>query len=139
MTSSMWSERYKAQEQRLDVLKATLREEAACVLLGGEHDRWDLEVRGGFFGAARLLMGVEDHGGGQLVRLRCWPYIPTRGPVLTVGFAALSLGALHDDAWPAAAVLGLVALLSAVRTLEQCGAAMATITRGLRRLMDERA
>ena len=139
VTSSMWSERYKAQEQRLDVLKATLREEAACVLLGGEHDRWDLEVRGGFFGAARLLMGVEDHGGGQLVRLRCWPYIPTRGPVLTVGFAALSLGALHDDAWPAAAVLGLVALLSAVRTLEQCGAAMATITRGLRRLMDERA
>src|SRR5881296_45399 len=139
VTSSMWSERYKAQEQRLDVLKATLREEAACVLLGGEHDRWDLEVRGGFFGAARLLMGVEDHGGGQLVRLRCWPYVPTRGPVLTVGFAALSLGALHDDAWPAAAVLGLVALLSAVRTLEQCGAAMATITRGLRRLMDERA
>jgi GT2 family glycosyltransferase len=139
VTSSMWSERWQAQEQRLEFLKATLREEAACVLLGGEHDRWDLAVRSGFFGGARLLMGVEDHAGGQLVRLRWWPYVPALGPVLTVGFAALTLGALHDDAWPAAAVLGLVALLFAVRTLEQCGAAMATITRGLRRLKDERA
>ena len=139
VTSSMWSERWQAQEQRLEFLKATLREEAACVLLGGEHDRWDLAVRSGFFGGARLLMGVEDHGGGQLVRLRWWPYVPAFGPVLTVGFAVLALGALHDDAWPAAAVLGLVALLFAVRTLEQCGAAMATITRGLGRLSDERA
>src|SRR3989454_10523477 len=103
-------------------------------LRGGEHDRWDLEVRCGFFGAARLLMGVEDHGGGQFVRLRLWPDVPAWSPILTVGFAALALGAFHDHAWPAAAVLGLGALLLALRTLEQSTAAMATITRGLRRL-----
>jgi hypothetical protein len=79
-------------------------------------------------------MGVEDHGGGQLVRLRLWPVVPARGPVLTVGFAALALDALHDHAWLAAAVLGVVALLLAQCTLKQCTAAMATITRGLRRL-----
>src|SRR2546426_6284757 len=38
-------------------------------LRGGEHDRWDLEVRCGFFGAARLLMGVEDHGDRKSTRL----------------------------------------------------------------------
>src|SRR5947208_409681 len=48
--------------------------------------------------------------------------------------AALALGALHDRPWPAAAVLGLLALLLALRVLQQCTAAMATIARGQRRL-----
>ena len=130
----MWSEHWQAPDQRLNSIAAALRTEGGCVLRGGEHDRWDLEVRCGFFGAARLLMGVEDHGGGQLVRLRSWPNVPVRGPALTVGFAALAFGALHDHAWPATAVLGLVALLLALRTLQQCTAAMATITRGLKQL-----
>src|SRR5437773_11015551 len=117
VTSSMWSERYKAQEQRLDVLKATLREEAACVLLGGRHDRWDLEVRGGFLGAARLLLGVEEHPGGhQMLRLRWWPDVPARGPLLTLAFALLARSALHDQAWVAMALLGLGAAFFAWRT-----------------------
>src|SRR2546429_523414 len=48
-------------------------------------DCWDLEVRGGFFGAARLLLAVEDHPGGQLVRLRSWPDVPARGPLFMLG------------------------------------------------------
>jgi len=134
VTTSTWSERWQAPDRRLNSIAAALQAEGGCVLRGGEHDRWDLEVRCGFFGAARLLMGVEDHGGGQFVRLRLWPNVPAWGPVLTVCFAALALGAFHDHAWPAAAVLGLIALLLALRTLQQCTAAMATITRGLRRL-----
>jgi hypothetical protein len=134
VTTSIWSERWQSPDQRLNFIEATLQGEGCCVLHGSEHDRWDLEVRCGFFGTARLLMGVEDHGGGQLVRLRLWPVVPARGPVLTVGFAALALDALHDHAWLAAAVLGVVALLLAQCTLKQCTAAMATLTRGLRRL-----
>jgi len=134
VTTSMWSEHWQAPDQRLNSIAAALQAEGGCVLRGGEHDRWDLEVRCGFFGAARLLMGVEDHGGGQFVRLRLWPNVPVRGPILTVGFAALAFGAFHDHAWPAAAVLGLIALLLALRTLQQCTAAMATITRSLKRL-----
>jgi len=130
----MWSEHWQAPDQRLNSIATALRLEGGCVLRGGEHDRWDLEVRCGFLGAARLLMGVEDHGGGQFVRLRLWPDVPAWGPILTVGFAALALGAFHDHAWPAATVLGLIALLLALRTLQQCTAAMATIARGLRRL-----
>jgi GT2 family glycosyltransferase len=134
--TAVWSERWQAPEQRLNSLEVTLRAEGACVLLAGEHDRWDLNVRGGFFGAARLLMGVEDVGGGQLVRMRVVPHVPAPGPILAIAFAALAVGALHDHAWSAAAALGLVAMLHALRTLEQCMAAMATITRGLRRLRE---
>jgi len=136
VTTSRWSDHWQAPDRRLNSIAAALQAEGGCVLRGSEHDRWDLEVRCGFLGAARLLMGVEDHGGGQFVRLRLWPDVPAWGPVLTVGFAALALGAFHDHAWPAAAVLGLIALLLALRTLQQCTAAMATITRGLRRLRE---
>ena len=136
VTTSMWSEYWQAPDQRLNSIAAALRLEGGCVLRGGEHDRWDLEVRCGFLGAARLLMGVEDHGGGQFVRLRLWPDVPAWGPVFIVGFAALARGAFHHHAWPAAAVLGLMALLPALRTLQQCTAAMATIARGLKRLQD---
>src|SRR5881296_4252747 len=64
VTTSIWTERWQEQEQRLRTMEAGLRADGACVLRGGRHDRWDLEVRGGFFGAARLLLGVEDHPGG---------------------------------------------------------------------------
>src|SRR5204862_178230 len=127
VTSSMWSERWQAQEQRLEFLKATLREEAACVLLGGEHDRWDLAVRSGFFGGARLLMGVEDHGGGQLVRLRWWPYVPAFGPV---------------RGSPDAILLFAIGLLVAVAALGQVQTLAGTLLRayvGERLVLDFRA
>src|SRR5438876_5770599 len=127
VTASVWSEQWQEQEQRLHAMEAGLRADGASVLRGGRHARWDLEVRGGFFGAARLLMGVEEHSGGkQLIRLRWWPFVPVRGPLLTLVFAGLTFGATRDHAWVAATVLGAGALLFAWRTLEQCTAAMAT-------------
>ncbi|HEV2751899.1 MAG TPA: glycosyltransferase [Gemmatimonadales bacterium] len=133
VTTSLWEEQWRAPDARLQSIEATLRAAGACVLRGGPHDRWDLEVRGGFFGTARMLMGVEEHGGGrQLVRLRCWPDVPVRGPVLSLALAALAVGAAHDHAWAAAAVLGLGALLPVLKALEESAIAMATLIGGLR-------
>src|SRR5438309_11364882 len=88
-------------------METDLRADGVCVLRGARDARWDLEVRGGFFGAARLLMGVEEHAGGkQLIRVRWWPAIPVTGPLLTLVFALLSRGAVRDHAWAAAAVPG---------------------------------
>ena len=135
VTASVWSEQWQEQEQRLRAMEAGLRADGASVLRGGRHARWDLEVRGGFFGAARLLMGVEEHSGGkQLIRLRWWPFVPVRGPLLTLVFAGLTFGATRDHAWVAAAVLSGGALLFAWRTLEQCTAAMATTREAVARL-----
>jgi len=138
VTASIWTDRVQEQDQRLRTMEADLRVEGACVLRGGQHDRWDLEVRGGFFGAARLILGVEDHPGGhQMLRLRWWPDVPVRGPMLTLVFTALTYSAAQDHAWVAAAVLGLGAGFFTWRTLEQCTAAMSTVRDAVARLHGE--
>jgi GT2 family glycosyltransferase len=137
VTASIWTEHREEQDQRLRSMEAGLRAEGACVLRGGRHDRWDLEVRGGFFGAARLLLGVEDHPRGcQMLRLRWSPAVPLRGPILTLAFALLTRSALLDRAWVAAAILGVGAAFFAWRTLEQCSAAMTTVRTAVARMRD---
>src|SRR5438105_3357632 len=140
VTASIWSDQARDQDQRLRTMEADLRVEGACVLRGGRHDPWDLEVRGGFFGAARFILGVEDHPSGhQMLRLRWWPVVPVRGPILTLVFAALTYSAVHDHAWVAAAVVGPGAAFFAWRVLEQCTAAMATVRDAVARLRDRKA
>ncbi len=135
LTASVWSEQWIPLDQRLRALETRLRSEGACVLRGEEHDCWDLEVRAGILGAARLLAGAEDHAGGkQLLRLRWWPLVPGRGPVLALAFAALAGVAAHAHLWGAAVLLGLGAVLPALNIVEQCMAGMATIRRALQDL-----
>ncbi|HEV8265528.1 MAG TPA: glycosyltransferase [Gemmatimonadales bacterium] len=135
VTAAIWSERWEPLDQRLRTLEGRLRAKRACVLRGDEHDCWDLEVRGGILAAARLLMGAEDHAGGkQLLRLRWWPAIPRRGPLLTLGVAALAGAAAHAHLWGAAALLGVVAVLPALHLVEQAMAAMATIRQTVQQL-----
>ncbi len=140
ITTSVWSERWLAPSARVETIAAALRAVGACVLHGGPHDRWDLEVRGGFLGAARVLMAVEEHGGGcQLVRVKAWPVIPVRGPIMSLALAVTAGAALHDHAWGVAAVIGLAALLPIMKGLEETVAAMASVLNALRRVRDTEA
>jgi GT2 family glycosyltransferase len=140
VTAAIWRERWEPQDHLLRALEARLRAEGACVLRGAAHDAWDLEVRGGILGAAHLLMGAEDHPGGkQLIRVRWWPEIPERGPVLALGLAALTVAAVHAHAWLAATFLGLGTVLPVLHIVEQCMAAMATIRAAVRRPWGEGA
>jgi GT2 family glycosyltransferase len=137
VTATIWSERWEPPEERVRALEARLRSERACVLRGEGHDRWDLEVRGGILGAARLLLGVEDHAGGkQLLRLRWWPVLPWRGPLLALGFAALTGAAVHGELWGAAVFLGLGAVLPTLHLIKQLMAAMTTIRQAITHLQN---
>ena len=117
------------------MLERLLRAKHACVLCGDEHDGWDLEVRGGILGAARLLVGVEDHPGGkQLIRVRWWPKVPERGPFLALGLGALAFAAIQAHTWVPAVLLGLGALLPLLHIVQQCMAAMATVRQAITQL-----
>jgi hypothetical protein len=132
-TDTIWNEQWQSPENRLETIEAVLRDQRAVVMRGGDFDRWDLEVRGGFFGVLRTRMVIEEHGGGQqLVRLRSWPKFSHLGLTLTFLFLILATLAASDQAWPAAAMLGIIAILLALRTFGDCAAATAAYLHGLK-------
>ncbi|HEX8475266.1 MAG TPA: glycosyltransferase [Pyrinomonadaceae bacterium] len=136
--SEVWSEEWQSAEERLKALEKSLREGGACVVRGGDFDRWDLETRGGMLGSARTLMTVEEHGGGkQLARFRTWPKCSTRAWSLISMVAALSALAALDGAWMAAACLGAATLLFVARAFHEAAAAMSTLLRRLHNEPDE--
>ena len=93
---------------------------------GGDYDRWDFQVSGGLWGAVRGRMTIEEHGGGkQMVRYRSWPLIKVRGWLVLAVFVGLSMAAAIAQAWPAAAVLGLAAMVAAGAAFADCAAATA--------------
>jgi hypothetical protein len=132
-TFAIWSERWRTPEEWLQLVEAALRATGTTPLRGGDYDRWDLEVRGGRLGAARLRIAVEEHGAGrQLLRLRAWPRVAPAGLVVMLLFAALSVGAAFDGAsWVASALLGTGAATLALRMPWECAAATHTIVTGV--------
>ncbi|OLE61571.1 MAG: glycosyl transferase, partial [Cyanobacteria bacterium 13_1_40CM_2_61_4] len=111
-TSSVWSERWQSPDARLRRIESELREANGLVFRGGEYARWDLQVRGGSLGAARMRMAVEEHGAGrQLLRFRTWPRWSRVGLGLAFLFGALAVAAASATAWLGAILLAATALL----------------------------
>jgi hypothetical protein len=132
-TLACWIEHGDATEQRLPRVEEALRADGALVRRGGDWDSWDLEVAGGAFGAARLVIAVEDHGGGnQLVRSRWWPRVSRIALALAGASLAVSLAAALDGGRAAATILGAVAICLLVGAGRQAGAAAAVIERAVR-------
>ena len=125
-----WCERWVDPVLRLEAMEGALRASNLPVRRGGEFDRWDLEVGGGLLGATRVLMAVEDHGGGaQLVRLRAWPRVTRGGVALTAVLGAVGAGAALDGALSVALLLGLAALGIGLRAMLECAATRAAAAR----------
>jgi hypothetical protein len=81
-------------------MEAHLKSLGACVRRGGAFDRWDLEVQGGIFGGARMIIAVEDHDGGkQLIRMRSWPVLSNKALLAAFLFGCFSTLAALEHAW----------------------------------------
>jgi GT2 family glycosyltransferase len=134
-TFTIWSEQGRAAHEWLRSLEATLQADRAVVVRGGDFDHWDLEVRVGALGAVRILMAVEDHGGGkQLVRFRSWPERSPIGFGLSLLLAGLAIGAAFDQSLMVSGFLGLSGLALAAPTFRQCAGATAATLDALRRI-----
>ncbi|MDQ4026118.1 MAG: glycosyltransferase, partial [Actinomycetota bacterium] len=129
-TVTVWSERWEPLEQRLTRLERQLLAQSRAVVRGTEFDRWDLELRGGLFGVARILATVEEHGGGrQLLLFRVRPRLSRDALGLSFVFGALCLAAALDGALVAVLVLGAMAGLGAGLALYDCSIAVGTVQR----------
>ena len=131
----IWSERWVALEERLRATEAQLASAGNGVRRGGAFDRWDLEIRDGPLGSARLLLAVEEHGGGaQLVRYRCWPVVRRVAAGTVVAFAsvatAAALGGIGVIAWPAGVLAGALVVLSVAESGAALGALLAAVSAG---------
>lgn len=123
-----WTERWRDPTERLKCFEADLRKAGAYVRRGGDYDRWDLEVRAGTLGFARVLMAVEDHGAGnQFVRVRLWPRYSLLEILPMAVFGVLSIAAALDGAWMASVILGLASLLLILHAVRGCGSAVAAV------------
>ena len=95
---------------------------------GGDYDDWDLEVRGGLLGGARLRLGVEEHGAGkQMLRFRAWMRLSLAVPVLTAAGAAASFWAFRDGALAAGLCIGLGTLRFCAAGAKEAARAMAAL------------
>ena len=109
-TRSIWCEQGGPAAERIDVIARDLKSRGVPVRVGGDFDRWDLELGGGPFAAARVQLAVEEHAGGrQLVRFRAWPSVSVPAAALAVLLAALAVAAVQGGVI-AAMLLGAVAL-----------------------------
>ena len=127
-TASFWTEQWQGTEERVRAIAEALRAEGAVVGSGGDWDRWDLYVRGGLLGGARLRVGIEEHvAGRQFVRVRSWPRAGWPALVLVALLATFAVLAGVGNAPAAAILLAAFALVVLARLLYECSVACATL------------
>jgi hypothetical protein len=127
-----WSETWRAPEERLSDLAARLTEAGAWVVHGGGFDRWDLEVRWGSFGSARVLMVIEEYARGrQLVRWRAWPRFSPVATAAGIACAGLTVWAASAGAVTAALAFGAVGITLLARAVRDAAAATGGILQPL--------
>jgi GT2 family glycosyltransferase/exo-beta-1,3-glucanase (GH17 family) len=127
-TLGFWSETWQPRTQRLETLKSAVRETGVAVRSGGSFDRWDLEVRGGVVGAARLLSSVEEHGQGrQLTLIRIWPKFRAITFLAMVTLLSLAILAWSEHHKLSATLLVLAAALLIYRCLRDTTVAIGTL------------
>jgi glycosyltransferase involved in cell wall biosynthesis len=101
-----WRETWKAPDARLAAMHGALQRAGAVTCRGGDWEDWDLAVRGGILGGARLRLAVEEHGAGkQMLRFRFWARVPAGVIALVAGLGGLGTCALAGGAGPVGRVL----------------------------------
>lgn len=133
-----WTTHWKAAEARLADIMESLKAGGASYACGGDYDRWDIAVRGGLFGGAKLLMAVEEHGGGaQYVRARVWPTAGTFAMAIAAFTLVLGAAAAAAGGWIAAGVLGLAFATIAAHIVVESGHALHALNAAADRLIKD--
>ncbi len=132
-SAGIWYEQWDSPEARIEALETMLRKAGAVVVRGDTYDNWDLELRGGVLGAARIRTTIEEHGSGrQLMRVGAWPKFAGRWMVIAAMLLLLSGSAMLQRHWVAGIVLATPAVALALWATRECGAALATVWRIVR-------
>jgi GT2 family glycosyltransferase len=128
---TVWSEHWRSQTDRLLELERELYARCMSVVRGGGTDRWDMQVRLGPLGSARLRLVVEEHGQRrQLVRYRIWPRWSRALPVVAALLVLWAVGCAGYDPYLAGAI-GVVLLIVVLCACRDAGAAIGVVLRAI--------
>jgi hypothetical protein len=131
---SVWSEQWRDPAAWLSDLESDLRRRGVLVFRGGDFDRWDFQLRRGMFASTRLMLAIEEHGGGrQLARVKMWPRF-SRAAGVIAGIAALlaAFAAFEREYVTAVALAGVFAAIS-LRAVQECASSMRAVSDSLQR------
>ena len=127
-----WNEPWSDPQEMLRAVERFARMHGALVTRGGDFDRWDLAITSGLFSSGRLLMGVEEHGGGkQLVRFKIWPSWRPAAFISGGTMAGLAVAASWTGVWMVGAMLLLIAALPLGQGAWVCGQAITVFRQSL--------
>jgi GT2 family glycosyltransferase len=136
MQRTVWSEDWRHHTDWLETLERALRSRGALVQRAGPYDRFELDVKGGPCGGARVRFAVEEHGAGrQYLRFRVWPKL-RRGVGVSLLGTGLAVGAMASGAWLAAAVVGAGSLVVPALALLEAGRAQGAILEAVTHLSE---
>ncbi len=133
--ATLWREQWQEPAAMLKQLMSELKKSGAVTIHGSDYDSWDLEVRGGLLGTARLRMAVEEHGAGkQLYRFRIWPQGSLVAIAMVLLLTVLAVAAAGDGVWLVAGLLALFATLLGLRLVREYGLALGSLTSAINQL-----
>jgi O-antigen biosynthesis protein len=122
-TYSYWSEHWRDITERLTAVEKTLQAAGSIAHRNSDFDEgWDLQVRGGIFGNARLLVLTEEHGQGkQVVRVRTSAKAAFLVYASAAILALLSLLAFFEGAIFPALIIGFGAIIIVMQAVLEAG------------------
>jgi GT2 family glycosyltransferase len=129
---SVWSEQWKDPASWLADLESDLRRRGVLVLRGGDFDRWDLQLRRGMFASTKLILAIEEHGGGrQLARVKMWPRFSRAAGIVAALAALLAVTAAFEREYITALALAGVFGVIAIRAIQECASSMHAVSDSL--------
>ena len=129
---SVWSESWKDPATWLADIERVLRERGVMVLRGGDFDRWDLQLRRGPFASVRMMLAIEEHGGGrQLARIKMWPRFSRFAGFISLASMLLAVGAFAAAEYVAGIIFAGVFAGVGIRAVQECATTMEGVTETL--------
>ncbi len=133
-TMKLWRIDWRSPEDDLRNLRTQLQDSGAIVGIGGEYDRWDLQVQGGLLGGSRLRLAMQPYGAGkQLFRYRITPRYSWFTIAASAPFAVISTAAGLSGSWVQCAASGIITALVVIRAVGDAGFAAGIIRDTLKR------
>ena len=125
---SVWRESWGDPGRTIAAILSGLGESGHAAQNGGAFDAWDIEVRGGWLGAVRLRMAVEEHSGGkQLLLFKTWPRMFVPSGILLAGLSGIAIGAFLDGAWFVGSLTAIASVAFLVRLRAELRSAAAIL------------